>query len=43
MVYYIVACNKEDLREDQVEQLITSNVLKDGNRVLGKMWPLGNK
>lgn len=41
MVYYIVACHKEDLREEQVEQVITNNVLKDGSKTLGKMWSLG--
>jgi hypothetical protein len=40
MVYYIIACHKEKLTEQQVTELMNSNVLKDGGRVLGQSYEL---
>jgi len=41
MVYYIVACHKEDKNEQEVEQIVKTQVLKDNNgRDIGKCFSL---
>jgi len=35
MVYYIIACHKEKLTEDQIKELMDTQVLKEGSRSLG--------
>ena len=35
MVYYIIACHKEKHSEQQLSQIMQSQVLKDGNREIG--------
>jgi hypothetical protein len=40
MVFYIIACHKEGKSEDDICQIVASQVLKDSNRVIGEVFPL---
>jgi len=40
MVYYIIACHKEKHTEQQLSQIMQSQVLKDGNREIGVSFEL---
>jgi len=40
MVYYIIACQKDELNEDQHAKLISDKCMREGNRELGKVFPL---
>jgi hypothetical protein len=40
MVYYIVACTKQGQDENSVEQIVKNNVLANGSRPLGELYPL---
>ena len=40
MVFYIIACYKEKMRETDVGQIVQNQVLKDGQRVLGELYHL---
>lgn len=38
MVYYIIACHKENQDEKTVHNMVTNTVLRDGNRQLGSFY-----
>ena len=42
MPYYIIACHKEGQTEDQVQNTIAQNVVKERNMVIGHCFPLTN-
>ena len=42
MPYYIIACHKEGQDEDQVQNTIAQNVVKERNMVIGPCFPLTN-
>ena len=42
MPYYIIACHKEGQDEDQVQNTIAQNVVKERNMVIGHCFPLTN-
>lgn len=42
MVYYIIACTKEGMEEEQAQQVINQYVVKDRSLTIGHCFPLGN-
>jgi len=42
MVYYIIACHKDDHSENQTAQIIKGEVLQDNGRSLGEVYELTN-
>jgi hypothetical protein len=40
MVFYIIACHKENLRESQVADIVKNQVLRENNRNLGELYDL---
>jgi len=42
MVYYIIACHKDKNNEQQLSQIMQTQVLRDGSRELGVSFELTN-